>query len=43
MRNQEQENVAPDQGEIIELTEADLANVAGGINPQPLPPRHDYE
>ena len=26
----------------IELTEAALAHVAGGINPQPLPPR-DYE
>ena len=26
---------------IFELNHAQLKEVAGGINPQPLPPRHD--
>lgn len=27
----------------VELDAADLLAVAGGLNPQPLPPRHDPE
>jgi hypothetical protein len=32
------ENTVPD---ITELDDAAIAAVAGGINPQPLPPRHE--
>ena len=30
----------PDRN-IFELSPAQLKEIAGGINPQPLPPRHD--
>jgi hypothetical protein len=39
MTDQAASKSKPDAGKIIELTGPALTQVAGGINPQPLPPR----
>ncbi len=36
-------SVPDDTSEPTELTGVELTMVAGGINPQPLPPREDLE
>jgi bacteriocin-like protein len=33
--------IAPPPGKGETLSDEDLDHVSGGINPQPLPPRHD--
>jgi hypothetical protein len=39
MSDQPSSKAKPDTGKIIELTGPALTQVAGGLNPQPLPPR----
>jgi hypothetical protein len=39
MTDQTPSKSKPDTSKVIELTGAALAHVAGGLNPQPLPPR----
>jgi hypothetical protein len=36
-------SVPGDASEPVELTGVELTMVAGGLNPQPLPPRVDHE
>ena len=38
MTEQATSKAKPDTGKVVELTGPALAQVAGGINPQPLPP-----
>ncbi len=47
MRNRKQKPASPastgrrpDHG-IVELSSIELSEIAGGLNPQPLPPRHE--
>jgi len=43
MMNSNQSTETNDNAAPVELTEAELAMVTGGINPQPLPPFHGEE
>ena len=38
-----EDNRTSDADDFVTLSEADLAHVAGGLNPQPLPPRHSLD